>query len=59
MVMKMDAKKLDSTLREEQKTILSNAISRCMIENHMTMENLDEAYKLISEVYRKNATIRG
>ncbi|MFR7445055.1 MAG: hypothetical protein ACLUUO_18605 [Sellimonas intestinalis] len=39
----MDVKNLDSVSREEQKAILSNVISRCMIENHMTLENLDEA----------------
>lgn len=55
----MDAKNLDSVSREEQKAILSNAISRCMIENHMTLENLDEAYESVREIYRKNATIKG
>ena len=39
----MDKKNLDSITREEQEAILINAISRCMIENHMTLENLDEA----------------
>ncbi|WP_287492710.1 hypothetical protein [Sellimonas sp.] len=55
----MDVKKLDSVSREEQKAILSNAISRCMIENHMTLENLDEACESVREIYRKNATIKG
>lgn len=53
----MDVRNLDSVSREEQKAILSNAISRCMIENHMTLENLDEAYEIVREIYRKNATI--
>lgn len=52
-------KKFDSVSREEQKAILSNAISRCMIENHMTLENLDEAYENVKEIYRKNATVKG
>ncbi len=55
----VDVKKLDSVSREEQKAILSNAISRCMIENHMTLENLDEACESVREIYRKNATIKG
>ncbi len=55
----MDKKNLDSVTREEQKAILINAISRCMIENHMTLENLDEACESVREIYRKNATIKG
>ncbi len=55
----LDAKKLDSVSREEQKAILSNVIFRCMIENHMTLENLDEACEGVKEIYRKNATIKG
>ena len=55
----MDVKNLDSVSREEQKSILSNVISRCMIENHMTLENLDEACEVIREIYRKNAIMKG
>lgn len=55
----METKNFDSVSREEQKSILSNAISRCMIENHMTLENLDEACEIIREIYRKDATIKG
>lgn len=51
----MDVKNLDSVSREEQKEILSNVIFQCMIENHMTLENLDEACEIIREIYRKNA----
>lgn len=57
--MAVDKKNLDSVSKEEQKAILSNAISRCMIENHMTLENLDEAYEGVKEIYRKNATVKG
>ena len=57
--MAVDKKNLDSVSKEEQKAILSNAISRCMIENHMTLENLDEACESVREIYRKNATIKG
>lgn len=57
--MALDKKNLDSVSKEEQKAILSNAISRCMIENHMTLENLDEACESVREIYRKNATIKG
>lgn len=53
----MDVKNLDSVSREEQKAILSNVISRCMIENYMTLENLDEACEVIREIYRKNAIL--
>ena len=55
----MDVKNLDSVSREEQKAILSNVISRCMIESHMTLENLDEACEVIREIYRKNAIMKG
>lgn len=55
----MKAKNLDRVSKEEQKAILSNTISRCMIENHMTLENLDEACESVREIYRKNATIKG
>lgn len=55
----MDVRKLDSVSREEQRAILSNLIFRCMIENHMTLENLDEACESVREIYRKNATIKG
>lgn len=34
---------LDREFREDQSAILSNEISRCMIQNNMTLENLDEA----------------
>ncbi len=43
---------------EENATRLSNAITDCMIQNQMTLENLDEAYKIVKDVYRKNAIIR-
>ncbi|MBC5688094.1 hypothetical protein H8S37_03990 [Mediterraneibacter sp. NSJ-55] len=55
----MDAKDLDSVSREEQKATLSNIILQCMIENRMTLENLDEACEIIREAYRKNATMKG
>lgn len=54
---RMDVKNLDSVSREKQKAILNNVIFRCMIENHMTLENLDEACEVIREIYRKNAIL--
>lgn len=57
--MAVDKKNLDSVSKEEQKAILSNAISSCMIKNHMTLENLDEACESVREIYRKNATVKG
>lgn len=50
---------LDREFREDQSAILSNEISRCMIQNNMTLENLDEACEIVREVFRKNATIMG
>ena len=48
---------LDREFREDQSAILSNEISRCMIQNNMTLENLDEACEIVREVFRKNATM--
>lgn len=50
---------LDKEYREKQSTTLSNAISQCMIQNNMTLENLDEACEIVREVFRKNATMKG
>lgn len=50
--MEMKAKNLDSVSKEEKKATLSNTISRCMIENHMTLENLDEACEIVREIYK-------
>lgn len=55
----MDIKNLDSFFKEEKSATLGNVISRCMIENHMTLENLDEACEVIREIYRKNAIMKG
>lgn len=53
----MDIKNLDSFFKEEKSATLGNVISRCMIENYMTLENLDEACEVIREIYRKNAIL--
>ena len=37
---------------------LSNVITSYMMENGLTLEVLDLAYKKVVEAYRKNATIR-
>ncbi len=55
----MAMKMIDRELREDQSAILSNEISQCMIQNNMTLENLDEACKIVREVFRKNATMKG
>lgn len=52
-------RKLDIEYREMQRSMLSNVISQCMIQNNMTLENLDEACENVREVYRKNATMKG
>ena len=51
-------KNLDSVAREEKKNILCNCITDCMIQNHMTIENLEEACELVREVYFAKATMR-
>lgn len=53
----MDIKNLDSFFKEEKSATLGNVISQCMIENYMTLENLDEASEIIREIYRKNAIL--
>lgn len=55
----MDIKNLDSFLRKKRAQTLGNVISQCMIENYMTLENLDEACEIIREIYRKNAIMKG
>ena len=57
--MKLAMEMLDREFREDQGAILSNEISRCMIQNNMTLENLDEACEIVREVFRKNATMKG
>lgn len=54
----MDIKNLDSFFKEEKSATLGNVISQCMIENYMTLENLDEACEIIREIYRKNAILK-
>lgn len=51
--------KLDVISREERAAKLSNIIVECMMEDSMTLENLDEACVLVSEVFRKNAMLKG
>ena len=46
---------LASVCKEKSVSILSNAISICMIENDMTLEYLDEAYENVKDLYRRNA----
>ena len=58
-VIKLAMEMLDREFREDQSAILSNEISRCMIQNNMTLENLDEACEIVREVFRKNATMKG
>ena len=53
----MDIKNLDSFFKEEKSATLGNVISQCMIENYMTLENLDEACEIIREIFRKNAIL--
>ena len=53
----MEAKNLDNVSRAEKAATLHNAIVQCMRENHMTLENLDEAKEMVETIYRKNAVI--
>lgn len=48
---------LDSVDKEKKQAILVNAIGRCMVDNSMTLEVLDNAYREIQIWYRKNALI--
>ena len=48
---------LNSVAVEKNKTVLCNAITACMIQNEMTMENLDDAYDMVAELYRTDAVI--
>ena len=42
-----NVKNLDSVVREENRNLLFNCITDCMIANHMTIENLEEACELV------------
>ena len=55
----MTNENLDVATREEQAAKLSNNIIECMMQNSMTLENLDEACALVSEIFRKNAMLKG
>lgn len=54
----INVKPLDNVTREENRNLLFNCIADCMIANHMTVENLEEACELVRELYRKDATMR-
>lgn len=51
-------KSFDSVTTKDNVAILSNAITDCMIENQMTLQVLDQASKVVEDVYRKNATMK-
>ena len=55
----MKKERLDVITREEQAAKLSNTIVECMMQNSMTLENLDEACVLVQEVFRKDAMLKG
>lgn len=55
----MTNENLDVATREEQAAKLSNNIIECMMQNSMTLENLDEACALVKEVFRKDAMLKG
>lgn len=55
----MKKERLDVIMREEQAAKLSNNIIECMMQNSMTLENLDEACALVKEVFRKDAMLKG
>ena len=50
---------IDVIAREEQAAKLSNNIVEYMMQNSMTLENLDEACALVKEVFRKDAMLKG
>lgn len=49
---------LNSVVTAENAAILVNSITKCMIQNQMTIEHLEMAYELTREFYKKNATIK-
>ncbi len=51
----MNPEHLDSVNKEKKQAILVNAIGHCMVDNCMTLEILDNAYREIQEWYRKGA----
>lgn len=51
-------KHLNNIVLEENAARLSNVIIDCMIQNQMTLENLDKACEIVKNIYRKNAIIR-
>ena len=55
----MKKERLDVITREEQAAKLSNTIVEYMMQNSMTLENLDEACALVKEVFRKDAMLKG
>ena len=54
----MSEVQLDVTEKAKNVTLLSNAITDCMIQNNMTLEHLDMACDVVKEVYKKNATMK-
>lgn len=52
-----DAENLNSVDIEKKQAILVNTICHCMVDNSMTLEILDNAYKDVQEWYKKNAVV--
>ncbi len=52
-----NARSLNRVSRQEKKAVLSNAIVNCMRAHKMTLENLDEAYADVWEIYKKSAML--
>lgn len=55
----MEEKNLNLCVCEENAAKLANVISDFMIQNKMTLENLDCACEIVEDAFRKNATVKG
>ncbi|MDD3746974.1 MAG: hypothetical protein PHD70_14225 [Anaerostipes sp.] len=49
---------LSSISLQTNASILSNIITDCMMQNGMTLENLDDACTHVRELFRTDATIK-
>ncbi len=49
---------LNSVSLQKNASFLSNAITDCMMQHGMTLENLDDACAHVREVFRTDATIK-
>lgn len=49
---------LNTVSKENRTAILTNHISSFMIQNQMTLKDLESAVELVKNLYKENATIK-